>query len=138
MRGKKRKWREGEKMEREEFSRSPFPLSLHFLLLSPFSLHFLILSPFPRSPAARLPQVVREAPSKDFRCSTAVLKNLLIFGEKYLLQSVRLLEGGGRGGVETLFGRMPFEQAVSLPGASLTACSGYIHTYTNIHCRIFW
>jgi len=25
----------------------------------------------------------------------AVLKNLLIFGEKYLPQSVRLLEGGG-------------------------------------------
>ena len=36
----------------------------------------------------------------------AVLKNLLIFGEKYLPQSVRLLEGGG---VETLFGRIPFE-----------------------------
>ena len=27
----------------------------------------------------------------------AVLKNLLIFGEKYLPQSVRLLEGGGGG-----------------------------------------
>ena len=47
----------------------------------------------------------------------AVLKNLLIFGEKYLPQSVRLLEGGG---VETLFGRMPFEHALSLHGASLT------------------
>ena len=45
----------------------------------------------------------------------AVLKNLLIFGEKYLPQSVRLLEGG----VETLFGRMPFEHALSLHGASL-------------------
>ena len=39
-----------------------------------------------------------------------VLKNLLIFGEKYLPQSVRLLEGRG---VETLFGRMLFEHAVS-------------------------
>ena len=47
-----------------------------------------------------------------------VLKNLLIFGEKYLPQSVRLLEGGGRG-VETLFGRKPFEHAVSLFEASL-------------------
>ena len=46
----------------------------------------------------------------------AVLKNLLIFGEKYLPQSVRLLEGGG---VETLFGRIPFEHGLSLPGASL-------------------
>ena len=46
----------------------------------------------------------------------AVLKNLLIFGEKYLPQSVRLLEGGG---VESLFGRIPFEHAVSLYGASL-------------------
>ena len=55
----------------------------------------------------------------------AVLKNLLIFGEKYLPQSVRLLEGGW--GVETLFGRMPFEHAVSLSGASfsnnITSCS---------------
>ena len=48
----------------------------------------------------------------------AVLKNLLIFGEKYLPQSVRLLEGGG---VETLFGRIPFEHASSLCGASLRA-----------------
>ena len=48
----------------------------------------------------------------------AVLKNLLIFGEKYLPQSVRLLEGGG---VETLSGRMPFEHAFFLRGASLTA-----------------
>ena len=48
----------------------------------------------------------------------AVLKNLLIFGEKYLPQSVRLLEGGE--GVETLFGRMPFEHAFSLHGSSLT------------------
>ena len=47
----------------------------------------------------------------------AVLKNLLIFGEKYLPQSASLLEGRG---VETLFGRMPFEHALSLPGASLT------------------
>ena len=47
----------------------------------------------------------------------AVLKNLLIFGEKYLPQSVRLLEGGG---VETLFGRIPFEHASSLCGASLS------------------
>ena len=47
----------------------------------------------------------------------AVLKNLLIFGEKYLPQSVRLLEGGG---VETLFGRMPFEHGFSLHGASLS------------------
>ena len=47
----------------------------------------------------------------------SVLKNLLIFGEKYLPQSVRLLEGGG---VETLSGRIPFEHAVSLCGASLT------------------
>ena len=48
----------------------------------------------------------------------AVLKNLLIFDEKYLPQSVRLLEG--EGGVEMLFGRMPFEHAVFLLGASLT------------------
>ena len=47
----------------------------------------------------------------------AVLKNLLIFGEKSLPQSVRLLEGGG--GFETLFGRIPFEHAASLCGASL-------------------
>ena len=47
----------------------------------------------------------------------AVLKNLLIFGEKYLPQNVRLLEGGV---VETLFGRMPFEHALSLHEASLT------------------
>ena len=46
----------------------------------------------------------------------AVLKNLLIFGEKYLPQSVRLLEGGA---AEMLFGRIPFEHALSLPGASL-------------------
>ena len=46
----------------------------------------------------------------------AVLKNLPIFGEKYLPQSVRLLKGGW---VEMLFGRMPFEHAVSLHGASL-------------------
>ena len=40
---KKRKWREGEKMEREEISLSPFPFSLQFLFLSisSFSLHFL-------------------------------------------------------------------------------------------------
>ena len=50
----------------------------------------------------------------------AVLKNLLIFGEKYLPQSVRLLEGGG---VESLFGRIPFEHASSLCGASLTVQS---------------
>ena len=47
----------------------------------------------------------------------AALKNLLIFGEKYLPQSVRLLEGRG---VETLFGRMPFEHELSLHEASLT------------------
>ena len=46
----------------------------------------------------------------------AVLKNLPIFGEKYLPQSVRLLEGRG---VEMLFGSMPFEHALSLHGASL-------------------
>ena len=46
----------------------------------------------------------------------AVLKNLLIFDEKYLPQSVRLLEGGG---VETLFGRIPFEHRFFLHGASL-------------------
>ena len=46
----------------------------------------------------------------------AVFKNLLIFGKKYLPQSVRLLEGR----VEMLFGRMPFEHAVSLRGASLS------------------
>ena len=47
----------------------------------------------------------------------AVLKNLLIFGKKYLPQSVRLLEGRG---VEMVFGKMPFEHAVSLRGASLS------------------
>ena len=46
----------------------------------------------------------------------AVSKNLPIFGEKYLPQSVRLLEGGG---VETLSGRIPFEHAYFLRGASL-------------------
>ena len=46
----------------------------------------------------------------------AVLKNLLIFGEKYLPQSVRLLEGGG---VETLFGRIPLEHPLCFAGASL-------------------
>ena len=46
----------------------------------------------------------------------AVLKNLLIFDEKYLPQSVRLLEGGG---VETLFGRIPFEHRSFLHGSSL-------------------
>ena len=49
----------------------------------------------------------------------AVLKNLLIFGEKYRPQSVRLLEGGG---VETQFGRIPFEHALSLCGPSLSQC----------------
>ena len=52
----------------------------------------------------------------DPKVKIAVLKNLLIFNEKYLPQSVRLLEGGG---VETLFGRIPFEHALSLCGASL-------------------
>ena len=41
---------------------------------------------------------------------TAVLKNLLNFGEKSL---------GGR--IEKLFGRIPFEQHLSLPGASLSS-----------------
>ena len=49
------------------------------------------------------------------KVKNAVFKNLLIFSEKYLPQSVRLLEGR----VEMLFGRMPFEHAVSLHGASL-------------------
>ena len=60
------------------------------------------------------------------KVKTAVLKNLLIFGEKYLPQSVRLLEGQG---VETLFGRMPFEHAVSLCGASLTESAPYYTVY---------
>ena len=51
------------------------------------------------------------------KVKNAVLKNLLIFGEKYLPQSVRLLEGRG---VEMLFGRMPVDYAISLCGASLT------------------
>ena len=46
---------------------------------------------------------------------------MLIFGEKYLTQSIRLLEGGW---VEILFGRIPFEHAVSLHGASLRLQSG--------------
>ena len=49
------------------------------------------------------------------KVKVAVLKNLLIFGEKYLSQSVRLLEGGL--GVERLFGQIPFECAVSLLGS---------------------
>ena len=48
----------------------------------------------------------------------AVLKNLLIFGKKYLPESVPF--AWGVGGVETLFGRMSFEHAVSLCGASLS------------------
>ena len=59
----------------------------------------------------------------------AVLKNLLIFGEKYLPQSGRLLEGGG---VETLFGRIPFEHASSLCGASLTgSCFRCFHIFSH-------
>ena len=53
----------------------------------------------------------------------AVLKNWRIFGEKYLPQSVRLLEGG----IEMLFGRIPYEHAVSLQGASLTHPILYNH-----------
>ena len=49
-------------------------------------------------------------------CKIAVLKNLLIFGKKYLQQGVCLL---GRG-LKTLFGQFPFEHAVSLLGGSLT------------------
>ena len=49
MRGKRRKWSELDELEREEMS---------LYLLFPLSLHFLILSPFPRSLAARLQQVV--------------------------------------------------------------------------------
>ena len=60
------------------------------------------------------------------------LQNLPIFGEKYLPQSVRLLEGRG---VETLFGRMPFEHAVSLSGASLTQLDHllYVNDAPHIH-----
>ena len=43
-------------------------------------------------------------------------RNLPIFGKKYMPQSVCLPEGG----IETLFGRIPFEHALSLYGASLT------------------
>ena len=35
------------------------PLPLNFLIFSPFPLHFLILSPLPRSPAARLQQLLQ-------------------------------------------------------------------------------
>ena len=59
----------------------------------------------------------------------AVLKNLLIFGKKYLPQSVRLLEGGG---VETLFGRIPFEHRSFLRGASLTQDD---IPYNEIYCN---
>ena len=54
----------------------------------------------------------------------AVLKNLLFFGEKSLPQSVRLL-----------FGRMPFEHAVSLSGASLTQLDHllYVNDAPHIH-----
>ena len=51
------------------------------------------------------------------KSKNATFKNLPIFGKKYLPQSVRLLEGGRW--VETLFGRMPFEHALSLHDASL-------------------
>ena len=51
------------------------------------------------------------------KVKNAVLKDLVIFGQEYLPQSIRLLEGRG---VEMLFGRMPFEHAVSLHGASLS------------------
>ena len=44
----------------------------------------------------------------------AVLKNLLIFDEMCLPQSVRLLEGVG--GVEILFGRIPFEHRLFTRG----------------------
>ena len=64
----------------------------------------------------------------------AVLKNLLIFGEKYLPQSVRLLEGGG---VETLFGRIPFEHASSLCGASLIRVNFSIQIFSYIHLCSF-
>ena len=69
----------------------------------------------------------------------AVLKNLLIFGEKYLPQSLRLLEGGG---VETLFGRMPFEHAFSLHGSSLTilnlksVCDFYLFKFFSLSLTI--
>ena len=54
----------------------------------------------------------------NVKVKIAVLKNLLIFDEKSLPQSVRLLEGGG---VETLFGRIPFEHRSFLHGSSLTS-----------------
>ena len=64
----------------------------------------------------------------------AVLKNLLIFGEKYLPQSVRLLEGGG---VETLSGRMPFEHAFFLHGASLCHSTSQSYIYKSIYYKVF-
>ena len=63
-------------------------------------------------------------------------KNLLIFGKKYLSQRDRLLEG-----IEMLFGRMPFEHAVSLHGASLSAeCTSSVagRLPTLIICKYFW
>ena len=72
----------------------------------------------------------------------AVLKNLLIFGEKYLPQSVRLLEGGG---VETLFGRIPFEHRFFLHGSSLSDLKSGKLTFhgagkpkvCNLDCHVF-
>ena len=52
-----------------------------------------------------------------FEVKIAVLKNLLIFGAKYLPKTVRLLEGGV--GVEMLFGQIPFEHLKSLDKSSL-------------------
>ena len=55
------------------------------------------------------------------KVNIAALKNLLIFGDKYLPQSVCLLDGRKvEFQLEMLFGRMPFEHAVSLRGASLS------------------
>ena len=42
-----------------------------------------------------------------------LIKNLIIFGGKYVPQSVRLLAGWG---LETGFGKIQFEHAVSLTG----------------------
>ena len=53
-----------------------------------------------------------------FQSQNRCFKKLTVFRRKLLPQSVRLLEGGG--GIEKLFGRIPFEQQFSCAGASLT------------------
>ena len=94
--------------------------SLNMTITEAFDLHHI--SPLYTMISIRIPSKNHVIVSISIpNVKNAVLKNLLIFGQKSLPQSVRLLEPQVEGrGVEMLFGKMPFEHAVSLRGASLT------------------